>query len=257
MQFKAVVLVGAVCFLGGYAVAKLTGQGALVIADTHAEKLPSEPAQDYKEAVPTEQKSNSVVQVAANPPVAATQTAVQQSSSTPASLAGGGASINETGAAKVVDSSNKDGQSRKKVKIATALPEISDESIDQFVPEPFNKSLKGMHGKIRNKYIEFAEAETQNDWDKTTENTLNDTLNNGQYGNKMIVEGITCRANLCELKFIEREPNAVAGIMGENQSLLARLGPRESTMTTFSDEKNTKYTYMFISKFEVPVTDKK
>ena len=46
----------------------------------------------------------------------------------------------------------------------TTTIELSDESVDELVPKPFNNAIKSMHGQFKEKYAEFLANETKNEW---------------------------------------------------------------------------------------------
>lgn len=89
----------------------------------------------------------------------------------------------------------------------TQRTEISDESIDELIPKPFNNRVKHLTPELKSKYANYLLTENQNDADKRAENFLNDALNHGQLAGIAEVNFIGCKAGLCEVRLIEQAVN--------------------------------------------------
>ncbi len=101
-------------------------------------------------------------------------------------------------------SDNLSGKSKLKFSQRT---EISDESIDELVPKPFNNSVKHLQPDIKEKFSRYLSTENQNDSDIQAERFLNDALNQGQLAGIAEVNFIGCKAGLCEVRLFEQTPN--------------------------------------------------
>lgn len=100
--------------------------------------------------------------------------------------------------------------------IAQKFPkEITDEEIDRVLPAPFNKSLKNNHGELREKYKEFAETSTSNDWDTNMQHKLTDFILSRPYAKFISVESLACKAGLCEIRLFESKNGAWQFILSE------------------------------------------
>lgn len=93
--------------------------------------------------------------------------------------------------------------------------EISDEEIDKLIPTPFNQSLKNNHGKLREKYKDFAATNQQQDWDINTQNKLSDAILSNPYAKFLTIESLQCRANLCEIRLYESKNGVWSLIQSE------------------------------------------
>lgn len=89
----------------------------------------------------------------------------------------------------------------------TQRTEISDESIDELVPKPFNSSIKHLQPELKTKFANYLLSETQTDAERQAENFLNDALNRGQLAGIAEVKLIGCKAGLCEVRLIEQAVN--------------------------------------------------
>ena len=95
----------------------------------------------------------------------------------------------------------------------TQRTEISDESIDELVPKPFNNSVKHLQPELKSKFANYLLAENQSDADRQAENFLNDALNRGQLAGIAEVSLISCKAGLCEVRLIEQAVNQTMPIV--------------------------------------------
>jgi hypothetical protein len=93
--------------------------------------------------------------------------------------------------------------------------EISDEDIDKILPAPFNKSLKNNHGDIREKYKDFAQANTPSDWDINMQHKLTDFILSRTYAKFINLDSVLCKANLCEIRLYENKKGAWGFILSE------------------------------------------
>lgn len=110
---------------------------------------------------------------------------------------------------------NSVGDITDKVDLQSRSNEISDTDIDKFVPAPFNESLKHHHGALREKFKEYANATTADDWSIKMQDKISDFILSNQYAKYINLEFVGCKTGLCELRLYENKSGTWSHILSE------------------------------------------